>query len=109
MYAIATIPLIRRLPKSVLQSWYVDDASASGNICDLLTWWDELVALEPLCSYHANPLKLWLMTKPQHLEAAKTLFSGTNMNITTEGRPHLGAPLGTQEFVQQFVTEKVTQ
>ena len=67
------------------------------------------MALGPLKGYHVNPLKLWLVTKPQHLETAKTTFGGTNMNITTEGRPHLGAPLGTQKFAQQFVTEKVTQ
>lgn len=35
MYALATIPLIRRLPNNVLQSWYADDASASSNVQDL--------------------------------------------------------------------------
>ena len=36
-----------------------------------------------------------------------TTFEGTHMNITTEGRPQLGAALGTPEYVQQFVSEKV--
>ena len=29
------------------------------------------------------------------------------MNITTHGRPHLGAALGSKEFVEQFVSDRV--
>ena len=107
MYAMATIPLIKRPSKSVLHAvWYADDTSASGSIRNLRTWWDELVALGPLLGYYVNPLKLWLVTKPQHLEAATTKFKSTHMNITTEGRPHLGAALhGHPEYVQQLVSE----
>ena len=32
MYAVATIPLIRKLPNLVTQVWYADDASALGSI-----------------------------------------------------------------------------
>ncbi len=38
MYAIATIPLIKRLPKSVTQIWYADDATALGTITGLRDW-----------------------------------------------------------------------
>ncbi len=38
MYAIATIPLIRRLPASVSQMWYADDAAALGTIGELRNW-----------------------------------------------------------------------
>ena len=31
----------------------------------------------------------------------------TSLNIATTGRPHLGAPLGTQTFVTQYVMDKV--
>ena len=31
------------------------------------------------------------------------------LNVTSQGRPHLGAPLGSKEFVDQFVSEKVSQ
>jgi len=69
------------------------------------------VALGPLYGYHVNLLKLWLVNIPRYLEVATTAFKGTHMNITTvtEGTPHLGAALGTPEYVQQFVSEKVTQ
>ena len=36
-----------------------------------------------------------------------TLFQGTQVNITTHGRPHLGAALGSKEFVEQFVSDRV--
>jgi len=32
MYALATLPLIKKLPTSVEQSWYADDAAATGKI-----------------------------------------------------------------------------
>ena len=31
------------------------------------------------------------------------------MKITSEGRPHLGTPLGSPEYVSQYVSEKVQQ
>ena len=45
MYAVATIPLIKRLPNSVSQVWYADDAAALGSITELRKWWDNLVDL----------------------------------------------------------------
>ena len=38
---------------------------------------------------------------------ARSLFSNTQINITSEGRPYLGAALGTQEYVRAYVSEKV--
>ena len=29
------------------------------------------------------------------------------MNVTSDGRPHLGSPIGTPEYVQKFITDKV--
>ena len=38
---------------------------------------------------------------------ARRLFSNTQINITSEGRPYLGAALGTQEYVRAYISEKV--
>ena len=35
MYAMATIPLIKNLPRSAIQSWYANDAAAAGSISSL--------------------------------------------------------------------------
>jgi len=32
MYALATLPLIARLPSDVFQVWYADDACAGGDV-----------------------------------------------------------------------------
>ena len=42
MYALATVPLIKRLTSTVKQTWYADDAAATGKIVDLQTWWNEI-------------------------------------------------------------------
>ena len=109
LYALATVPLINHLDvaEDLKQVWYADDASASGSIASVHAWWDQLSSVGPAFGYNANPVKSWLLTKEQHLDKAKEIFQGTSVNITTHGRPYLGAPLGTSAYVQQFVKEKV--
>ena len=31
------------------------------------------------------------------------------MNVASKGRPHLGAALGTEEYIQAFLTDKVQE
>ena len=38
MYALATIPLIKKLEGNHKQVWFADDAAAVGKITDLRTW-----------------------------------------------------------------------
>ena len=38
MYALATVPLIKRLTSTVKQTWYADDAAATGKITQLRVW-----------------------------------------------------------------------
>ena len=97
MYAIATIPLIQSLPKSVTQIWYADDAAALGSITDLRNWWDNINNLGPSYGYYANSAKTWLVTKDYCLSDAVAAFAGTNVNVTSAGHPHLGVALGTHQ------------
>ena len=110
MYALATIPLINRVGDSlnIVQVWYADDASAAGDLSSIRSWWDNISSFGPAFGYHANASKTWLVTKEVHLTKASEIFPDTNINITTHGRPHLGAPLGSKDFINQFVSEKVT-
>ena len=111
MYALATIPLIKRLniAADLKQVWYADDATASGSLQSLRAWWDHLIMIGPAFGYNANTTKTWLLTKEEHVDRAKKLFGDVNMNITTHGRPYLGAPIGSTEFVHQFVVDRVNQ
>ncbi len=54
MYALATIPLIDKLPRDVTQIWYADDASAIGSLTSLRAWWEELSTHGPKYGYYAN-------------------------------------------------------
>jgi len=40
---------------------------------------------------------------------AEEVFALTSVQITVEGRPHLGAPLGCTAYVSQFASQKVQQ
>ena len=109
MYAIATIPLIQSLPKSVTQIWYADDAAALGSITDLRNWWDNINNLGPSYGYYANSAKTWLVTKDYCFSDAVAAFAGTNVNVTSAGHPHLGVALGTPEYTNKFTSEKIDQ
>ena len=102
MYALATIPLISRVGESlsVVQVWYTDDASATGDLLSIWSWWDNVVSHGPAFGYYANSSnKTWLVTKESHLDKAREIFLDTQVRITSEGRPLLGAPLGSREFI----------
>ncbi|KAL5467222.1 hypothetical protein EMCRGX_G031422 [Ephydatia muelleri] len=51
--------------------------------------------------------KTWFIAKPQHERDAKELFSGTGIGITSEGKQHLGAALGSRSFLESYISEKV--
>ena len=112
MYALATIPLIRKLKDKVSevnQVWYADDASGAGEINSQKDWWDHLNTLGPMYGYYTNADKTWLVTKKDLYHKAETVFEGTGVQITTECRPYLGVPLGTEGYAQSFLSNKVKQ
>ena len=112
MYVIATLTILHRLndpDSSTSQLWYADDATATGSLSHIRSWWDKLVSIGPSYGYHANPSKTWLVTKEVHFSNAVNTFQDSHVNITAEGRSHLGAALGTQSYVSQFVNTKVQQ
>ena len=47
--------------------------------------------------------------KNEYFDAAKETFKGTSINITEEGRRHLGAVIGSDEYKQEYVREKVDE
>ncbi len=51
--------------------------------------------------------KTWLITKSDFISTATTLFQDTEVRITTEGRPYLGSPIGTEEFIRSYTSAKV--
>ena len=109
IYALATLPLIKQLPQTVRQVWYADDTTASGRVENLRDWWDSITELGPKFGYFPNPKKTWIVTKQEIQQQAISAFEGTNVNITITGRMHLGVPIGSKEFVDDVLSEKVDE
>ena len=58
---------------------------------------------------YLNAGKCWLATKPDKEETARRIFEERAMNITTEGRKHLGAALGSRSYLEQYVNGNVEE
>ena len=107
MYGLATIPLIRRLNGLCKQVWYADDSAAIGKIEQLRAWWDRLVKQGPAFGYFPNPSKTWIVTKQEYHKEVTEVFADYGINITPEGRPYLGAAIGSEAYINEYVSSKV--
>ena len=76
---------------------------------DLHSWWNGLSVYGPCHGYFANPAKSWLVVKPEYECSARSLFSDSSINITSEGRCYLGSPIGSESFIVSFIKKKVTK
>ncbi len=122
MYAVCVVPLISKCRDSATencaaatQAWYADDAAAGGRLKALRLFWDLLVLHGPSYGYFPKPSKTFLVVKSgQHAEA-ECIFAGTGVRLTEDGpdlmhkagQRHLGAAVGSAEFVAAYLTEKV--
>ena len=111
LYAISLQPLITLLGihSSAKQCWYADDATGAGALTDIRKWWDELLAAGPALGYYPNAKKCWLVVKSEKLKEANDVFAETGINITAEGRKHLGAALGQRSYLEEYVGSKVKE
>ena len=70
-------------------------------------WWNELNLNGPNLGYYPNAKKCWLITKPEKIDLAQTIFRGTAINISTQGQKHLGAALGSRAYLEEYIGLKV--
>lgn len=56
----------------------------------------------PGFGYFPNP------SKDSFHSLGTAAFTGTGINITSEGRPYLGAAIGSRKFVDEYVVSKVS-
>ena len=114
VYAIATIPLIlktvwqtEQAKENSKSAGYADDLFGAGSVRGLKKLWQYIKSEGPKYGYHQEESKTWLIVKPEFLSEAKLIFSDTAVNVTTNGRKHLGAAIGSIEFRDEFVNKKV--
>ena len=109
MYAISLIPVIQRLRGIAKQVWYADDAAAGGSLRQLKKWWDTLCSFSGSFGYNVNAVKCWLVVKEGLLQRANHVFMGTGVQVTSSGRPYLGAALGSTTFIDSFTEQRVDE
>ena len=83
--------------------------AAGGSLESLLLWWKTLNDLGPLFGYYPEETKSWLIVKPTFESDAKRIFKETKINITREGKKHLGAVIGTESFRDEYVNQKLEE
>ena len=110
MYSLATRKLIEQLRDAApdtVQVWFAGDSADAGKISSIHTWWEKLKELGPAYGYYPNAAKTWLILKsPDLQDRAEELFGPDGVNITCEGKRHIGAVIGTEEFKEAFVKKK---
>ena len=109
LYAISIQPLITSLQamSDAKQCWFADDASGAGTISEIKQWWDALNSLGPDFDYFPNAKKCWIIAKPDKQALVSEAFKDTVINVTVEGQKHLGAVVGSRDFLESYVSEKV--
>jgi hypothetical protein len=120
MYAIALVPLLKHLLPLCKQVWFADDATGCDKFVKLRQWFDVLLADGPKYGYFPKPSKCILLAKPDRVELARKVFSGTGVDVQTDGckdsgveiittgTRHLGAAVGTEDFKHGYVKKKVS-
>ena len=82
---------------------FADDFTIAGKIEGIRSYWELLQQVGPLYAYFPKPSKSYLVVKEQYLENATETFRGSEVKITTEGKKHLGAAIGSEDFKASYV------
>ena len=86
---------------------YADDVTAGGALKDLKALWSTLCDLGPKFGYFPEASKSWLIVKKDKIEEATKLFKSCQIKITSDGKKHLGAVIGSISYKKQYVNNKV--
>ena len=110
LYALSIQSLITSLQaaSSVKQCWFANDASGAGSTTEIKNWWDVLSTLGPDFGYFPNDKKCWIIAKSAKEESVKDVFKEASINVTVQGQKHLGAVVGSREYSEEYVREKVS-
>ena len=92
----------------VKQAAFADDLTGAGKLTGLRTWWDAILEIGKFVGYYAKPSKSRLIVKEQHREMADQVFADAGgIKITSSGKRHLGAVIGSDTFKDEYVNEKI--
>ena len=112
MYALGLSALLEEIKyetTEIKNVAFADDLTGAGKIEKLKAWWDLISTRGSQVGYLPNARKSFLIVKPEHFEHAKEIFADSEVVVSKEGQRHLGAAIGTEEFKDKFVKEKVNE
>ena len=84
-----------------------DDAAGASKITHLHSWYNILTEVGKHHGYHVNGSRSWLICKTEETAAEATRVFGETVNITTEGKRHLGAVIDSKRYKDEYCMEKV--
>ena len=88
---------------NVKEAVFADEFSIAGSLNSIKDYRDKLTAISPKYGYFPKPAKFYLIGK----EEAQNVFANSGVNVTTEGKRHLGAVIGSTEYYDQHVKDLV--
>ena len=106
-YAIGILPLLSTIKSDIQQVAFADDLTGAGKLSSLKVWWNSILEYGPYLGYYAKPTKSWLIIKDEYMLQAEIIFHKSGLNITSKGRKHLGAVIGSENFKSEFVESLV--
>ena len=113
-YALGILPMLHSLLDFVLinnlqtrEIAFADDLKVAGKLTDINNFWDKLDTIGPKYEYFPKSTKSYLIVKKKFLKDAKTIFTDTNINITANGRKHLGAVVVSNTYKVHHVEDLV--
>ena len=119
LYSVGLVPLQEEVADTISQQAdlseqtkqvaFADDVNGCGKLDSVREYWGRITSSGPKYGYCPKASKSWLVVKPQYEEKAKDLFSDTEVQLTTSGQKHLGAAIGSNEYKEQYVNDKVAE
>ena len=105
-YAIGLLPLLTKTSQqhsseqqhSTTQAAHVVDLVGGGVLQNFRKWFDAILEKGPIYRYNEEPTKRWLIVKEEQLEGAKNIFNAVGVNITTQGKKHIGVVIGKDDY-----------
>ena len=106
-YASGIIPLIyfllefisiKHLSAKVVA--FADDFTVAGKLTSIRDYWGKLTVLGAKYGYFPKASKSCLIVKEDKLGQTRNIFNDLNVNITIDGKRHLSAVIGSNEYRQ---------
>ena len=104
-YALGVTPLIHFPSEFIFinkhtrkEVAFADNFTAIKKASEIKAYWDILQQQGSLFGYFPKPSKSYLIVKEKHYNKAVDVFMGSKVKVTSEGKRHIGAVIGSEVF-----------